>query len=105
MAERYMITKDAAVDGVAPPEQLKLKIDRNAALSKEKTAAAAKKKADRKAQRTALKERTLKYDKEYSDFQKKLVSMRREAKATGNFFMEPDAKLLFVIRIVGIIKL
>merc|ERR1712192_96746 len=81
------------------------KIERNAALSKEKTAAMAKKKEQRKEQRAALKARTLKYDKEYSDYQKKLVTMRREAKASGNFFMEPDSKLLFVIRIVGIIKL
>merc|ERR1719432_517238 len=31
--------------------------------------------------------------------------MRREAKINGNFFVEPEAKLLFVIRIVSIIKL
>merc|ERR1712066_566822 len=30
---------------------------------------------------------------------------RREAKLGGNFFVEPEAKLIFVIRIVGIIKL
>merc|ERR1719297_512038 len=49
--------------------------------------------------------RTLKYDKEYAQFNRKLISLRREAKLAGNFFVEPEAKLLFVIRIVGIIKL
>merc|ERR1711957_414619 len=49
--------------------------------------------------------RTLKYDKEYSDYSKKLIDLRREAKLGGNFFVEPEAKLLFVTRIVGIIKL
>merc|ERR1712048_621604 len=55
--------------------------------------------------RHALKMRTLKYDKEYASFQKKLIDLRREAKVGGNFFVEPEPKLLFVTRIVGIIKL
>merc|ERR1712151_244775 len=33
------------------------------------------------------------------------VALRREAKVSGNFFVEPEAKLLFVVRIVGIIKI
>merc|ERR1719446_89310 len=55
--------------------------------------------------RHALKMRTLKYDKEYATFQRKLISARRQAKTAGNFFVEPEPKLLFVTRIVGIIKL
>merc|ERR1712178_149209 len=46
-----------------------------------------------------------KYDKEYATFQRKLISARRQAKTAGNFFVEPEPKLLFVTRIVGIIKL
>merc|ERR1719213_1233941 len=56
-------------------------------------------------QRSALKMRTLKYDKEYATHQRKLVMLRRQAKAAGNFFVEPEAKLFFVTRIRGIIKL
>merc|ERR1719387_3069313 len=37
--------------------------------------------------------------------QSKLVAMRREAKANGNFFVEPEPKLLFVVRISGINKI
>merc|ERR1711972_1101560 len=37
--------------------------------------------------------------------QQKLIDLRREAKVGGNFFVEPEAKLLFVVRIVGIIKM
>merc|ERR1719461_1814507 len=55
--------------------------------------------------RHALKMRTLKYDKEYAEHQRKLISLRRKARVEGNFFVEPEAKLLFVIRIVGIIKI
>merc|ERR1719441_8916 len=49
--------------------------------------------------------RTLKYEKEYASHTRKLVALRRQAKAAGNFFVEPEAKLLFVVRIVGINKL
>ena len=34
-----------------------------------------------------------------------LRTLRRQAKADGNFFVEPEAKLLFVVRIVGILKM
>merc|ERR1712222_296935 len=60
---------------------------------------------ERSERRHDLKMRTLKYDKEYATYQRKLVTLRRQAKVDGNFFVEPEAKLLFVIRIVGIIKL
>merc|ERR1719390_417909 len=52
-----------------------------------------------------LKARSLKYDKEYAAHQRKLIALRRQAKADGNFFVEPEAKLLFVTRIRGILKL
>merc|ERR1711985_160244 len=55
--------------------------------------------------RHGLKMRTTKYDKEYATFQRKLITARRQAKTAGNFFVEPEPKLLFVTRIVGIIKL
>merc|ERR1711972_1052733 len=71
----------------------------------EKVTATATKKKERAEVRHALKMRTLKYDKEYASFNKKLIAARRQAKASGNFFVEPEAKLIFVIRIVGIIKL
>merc|ERR1712039_372384 len=49
--------------------------------------------------------RSQEYEKEYAAHQQKIVDLRREAKVSGNFFVEPEAKLLFVVRIVGIIKL
>mmetsp|Transcript_32119 Transcript_32119/g.101971 ORF Transcript_32119/g.101971 Transcript_32119/m.101971 type:complete len:256 (-) Transcript_32119:90-857(-) len=105
MAARYMIPKDAVAEGAAVPEKVKLKIARDATLAKEKETAVAAAKKDHEEQRAALKNRTQQYEKEYSDYQKKLIDLRREAKLGGNFFVEPEAKLLFVVRIVGIIKL
>merc|ERR1712118_635914 len=62
-------------------------------------------KKERAAQWNDLKLRTLRYEKEYAQANRKLTVLRREAKAAGNFFVEPEAKLLFVVRIVGIIKM
>merc|ERR1712039_267938 len=56
-------------------------------------------------QRHSLKKRTQEYEKEYAAHEQKLIALRREAKLGGNFFVEPEAKLLFVVRIVGIIKM
>merc|ERR1719428_1849451 len=96
---------DTIAEGAVVPEQVKLKIERDTKLAEEKKEAQAAKKKLRAEQRHSLKMRTLKYEKEYATHQKKLVTLRRQAKVTGNFFVEPEAKLLFVIRIVGIIKL
>merc|ERR1712039_1159344 len=92
-------------EGAVVPEQVKLKLERNAALAEEKQKATAAKKKQRAEERHNLKMRTLKYDKEYASLNKKLISARRQAKTAGNFFVEPGPKLLFVTRIVGIIKL
>jgi len=105
MAERYLITKDVVAEGAAVPEKFKLKLERNAALAEEKQKAIAEKKKERAQQRKALALRTLKYEKEYAEHRRKLIQLRRKAKIEGNFFVEPEAKLLFVIRIVGIIKI
>merc|ERR1712159_67087 len=37
--------------------------------------------------------------------ERNLVALRRKAKLSGNFFVEPEAKLLFVTRIMGVLKL
>merc|ERR1712060_542268 len=72
-------------------------------MGKEKAVASREK--EKAEQRESLKKRTQEYEKEYAANQKQLIDLRREAKLGGNFFVEPEAKLLFVIRIVGIIKL
>jgi large subunit ribosomal protein L7e len=105
MAERYAISKESLADGAVVPESVKLKLARNAALAEEKMTATATKKKERADVRHALKMRTLKYDKEYASFERKLIAARRQAKTAGNFFVEPEPKLLFVTRIVGIIKM
>jgi len=105
MASRYLITADKVVEGAVVPEKIKLKMARNANLLEEKTKAVAEATTSLEEQRASLKKRTQEYEKEYADYSSKLVNLRREAKLGGNFFVEPEARLLFVTRIVGIIKL
>ena len=44
-----------------------------------------------------------KYVKEYKQMENDLIRFRRQARNNGNFFLEPEAKLAFVIRIRGLI--
>jgi large subunit ribosomal protein L7e len=105
MAERFLVGETEAPQGVFVPESFKKKATRNAALLKEKSAAIAEKKKAQKIRRAELKKRASKYSKEYKNDALKLVRMRRQAKATGNFYVEPEAKMMMVIRITGINKL
>ncbi|KAL5725220.1 60S ribosomal protein L7B [Ranunculus cassubicifolius] len=41
------------------------------------------------------------YSKEYADNEKELIDLKREAKLKGGFYVPPEAKLLFIIRIRG----
>ncbi|XP_074286848.1 large ribosomal subunit protein uL30y-like [Silene latifolia] len=46
--------------------------------------------------------RAQQYAKEYDEQEKLSISLRREAKLKGGFYVEPEAKLLFIVRIRGI---
>jgi len=106
MAERYKITQQAdLVEGVTVPENTMKKVVRDGQLAEKKKAAVLQKSKEGKERRHALKMRTLQFDKEYKMETAKLVALRREAKASGNFFVEPEPKLLFVTRISGINKI
>ncbi|KAK0572366.1 hypothetical protein LWI29_030519 [Acer saccharum] len=46
--------------------------------------------------------RAKRYTKEYDEEQKELIHLKREAKLKGGFYVNPEAKLLFIVRIRGI---
>jgi large subunit ribosomal protein L7e len=56
----------------------------------------------RKATRRTIFKRAESYVKEYRTRERSLVRARRQAQNAGNFFVEPAAKVAFVIRIRGI---
>jgi len=102
MAARYLIKADSVADGAAVPERVQLRLAREAALAEEKQKAVAAAVKEEEEKRQALCKRTEGYYKEYDEEQQTLINMRREAKLGGNFFMEPEPKLIFLIRISGI---
>merc|ERR1719352_1274554 len=67
--------------------------------SKAKAAAAATAGAEKKAE--AFK-RAEAYVKEYREQEQSLVTMKRAARKAGTFYVEPEPKLLFVMRLRGI---
>ncbi|XP_057454034.1 60S ribosomal protein L7-4 [Lotus japonicus] len=70
------------------------------ALAKKQEVEAAKKK--RAESRKLIYSRAKQYAKEYDEQEKELIRLKREAKLKGGFYVDPEAKLLFIIRIRGI---
>jgi len=105
MAERFLIKPNVLPEGSLVPENLKKKIARDQKLAAQKKEAMDHRKHVKKVIRHDLKIRARKYEKNYRKKENTLVAQRRNARDTGNFFVEPEAKLLFVIRITGINKL
>ncbi|OAY44037.1 60S ribosomal protein L7-2 [Manihot esculenta] len=62
-----------------------------------------KTKKDKNAEnRKIIFKRAEQYSKEYREQERELIRLKREAKLKGGFYVEPEAKLLFIIRIRGI---
>jgi large subunit ribosomal protein L7e len=88
--------------GQVIPESVLKKQKRNeewALVKKQETEALKKKNAEN---RKLIFSRAKQYSKEYDDQQKELVQLKREARLKGGFYVSPEAKLLFIIRIRGI---
>jgi large subunit ribosomal protein L7e len=102
MATRYLVKETSAPAGVAVPESLKKKLERNSNLLAKKKAAIAEGQKKNKTIRHNLKMRAAKYEKEYKANAAREVQLRRQAKAAGNFYVESEPKLMFVVRITGI---
>jgi large subunit ribosomal protein L7e len=87
------------------PENIVKKAARDAKMLAALVKFRADKKTDNKAKRDAAFKNAEKYTKEYAEADATLVKNKRDAKRAGNFFVEPEAKIAFVIRIRGINKL
>ncbi|XP_010514511.1 PREDICTED: 60S ribosomal protein L7-3-like isoform X2 [Camelina sativa] len=87
---------------VVVPESVLKKIKRQeewALAKKEETVAAKKKSVET---RKLIFKRAEQYAKEYAEKNNELIRFKREAKLKGGFYVDPEAKLLFIIRIHGI---
>ena len=85
------------------PELKKKKIAREAALQKAASEAAATKVKSDAALTQDITARAKKYEEEYSSLEKAAIDNRRNAKANNSIYVAPEEKVVFVIRIRGII--
>jgi large subunit ribosomal protein L7e len=90
--------------GPVPESLLKKRKTLAEVQAKRALAGAAKKKANKNLRKEAFK-RAEKYVKEYRAAERDMIRCKREAKNAGNYFVEPEAKVLLVIRIRGINRL
>jgi len=87
------------------PELLAKKVKRDELWAAKRAAAATEAKQKGKKQRSEIFKRAEKYVKEYRDTERATIVQKRQAKAAGAFYVEPEAKLAFVVRIRGLNKI
>ena len=83
------------------PENIKKKLERDEKLKKARKAAMQKAKTDRKTARSNALKNAEKYSKEYAEADQALIDNKRKHKKAGNFFVEGEPKVAFLIRIKG----
>jgi 60S ribosomal protein uL30 len=88
---------------MSTPELKQKKIARNAKLAADATAAAAKEVKDHAELRKTQEAKGKKYADEYAATEATAIKNRRDAKARGEIFVPAEEKLVFVMRVRGII--
>merc|ERR1711981_987653 len=83
------------------PESYKVKAAAAEARAEADKAAKDEAKVASRTTRREQYQRAAKYAAEYKSNERDLVRLRRQAKAAGNYYVEPEPKLMFVIRIRG----
>merc|ERR1711934_1253793 len=84
------------------PESVLKKRKTQEKLAADKAAAADAARKANKDKRVAMYKSAEKYVKEYRNMARQRVRMHRQAKASGNHFVDAEAKLAFVVRIRGL---
>jgi large subunit ribosomal protein L7e len=87
------------------PELLAKKAKRDEAWQAQRQAAALEARKKARAQRREIFKRAEQYVNEYRQQEKDTIRLRREAKQKGGFYVEPESKLAFVVRIRGLNKI
>jgi large subunit ribosomal protein L7e len=102
-AEYYFQAGASARAGVETdaPESFKIKVEADARALAHENSEKYIKKQENKLARRGMYNRAAQYQAEYASQERDLIRLRRQARAAGNYFAEPEAKLMFVIRIRG----
>jgi large subunit ribosomal protein L7e len=89
---------------MAQPESAFKKQQRDASLKARADAHKSKARKAARLERRVIFKRAQKYAKEHETQQKQLIRQKRQAKNSGNFFIAPEPKVLFVVRVKGIMR-
>ncbi|KAI5953428.1 RPL7 [Candida jiufengensis] len=87
------------------PETKQKKEKAQQKTSEERAAAKKVRRTSNKDKRQVIYDRAAKYHKEYVDAEKSVVKAKRDAKASGSYYVDAQPKLVFVVRIKGIMKI
>merc|ERR1711934_232677 len=87
---------------VAAPESVLKRRKRDEQWAAQKAKADAESKKAQEKKREEVFKRAEKYVKEYESQEKDLIRLKREARAKGGFYVEPEQKLIFVMRLRGL---
>ncbi|CCE63381.1 hypothetical protein TPHA_0E02910 [Tetrapisispora phaffii CBS 4417] len=94
-----------AANKVLTPESQLKKSKANQKTAEEVKAERVARKAANKEKRAVILQRNAAYQKEYETAERAVIEAKREAKATGSYYVEAQQKVVFVIRIKGINKI
>ncbi|KAK9136895.1 hypothetical protein Sjap_007489 [Stephania japonica] len=98
---RRILMGEEVVAAFVPESVMKKRKRAEEWAAAKKTVVEAQKKKNAENRKLIFK-RAEQYVKEYSEHEKGLIRLKREAKLKGGFYVNPEAKLLFIIRIRGI---
>lgn len=105
MAERFLFNRYTLKEEAPLNESTKKKRERDVKLAKLRKIAITGRAKRYSKLRHQLKLRTYKNDSLYKKLEKNVIDARRKAKKEGGFYVEPQPKVLFAIRLKGINKL
>lgn len=91
----------AATEVTDEPESHKVKVEAEAHAAATLASESYVHNQESKLQRRQMYARAAQYEAEYASQDRSLIRQRRQARAAGNYFAEPESKLMFVIRIRG----
>ncbi|KAJ3707984.1 hypothetical protein LUZ61_011689 [Rhynchospora tenuis] len=92
----------AAAEKKVVPESVLKKQKREEQWALEKKEALDKQRKEARDKKKVIFQKAQQYAAEYEAQEKELVQLKREARLKGGFYVSPEAKLLFIVRIRGI---
>ncbi|ODV81412.1 60S large subunit ribosomal protein [Suhomyces tanzawaensis NRRL Y-17324] len=87
------------------PETLIKKEKAQQKIAEERAAAKVARQSATKEKRKAIHDRNAAYEKEYAEAARAVITAKRDAKAAGSYYVDAQPKLVFIIRIKGIMKI